>query len=316
MRRLRASETIRRMVRETTISPDNLVYPIFVQEGKEIEEEIKSMPGIFRLSADKLAKEAKEAKALGIPAVILFGIPEKKDELASESYNPNGIVQLAIKEIKNAVPDLQVITDVCICEYASHGHCGVVRGEEILNDPTLPVLAKVAVSHAKAGADMVAPSDMMDGRIGAIRKELDEKGFINTGIISYAVKYASAFYGPFRDACDSAPQFGNRRTYQMDPANRREAIREAELDIEEGADIIMVKPAMAYLDIVREVRDAFDIPVAAYNVSGEYAMLVAAAERGWIDRDRTIVELLTNIRRAGADMIFTYFAKEAAKLLG
>ncbi len=316
MRRLRISEPVRRMVRETTLSADNLVYPIFAQEGKGVADEIKSMPGIFRLSVDKLAKEAKEAKALGIPAVILFGIPDKKDDIGSEAYNTDGIVQRAIKEIKNAAPELVVITDVCICEYTSHGHCGVVRGEEILNDPTLPVLAKIAISHAKAGADMVAPSDMMDGRIGEVRKGLDEKGFSNTAIISYAVKYASAFYGPFRDACDSSPQFGDRKTYQMDPANRREAIREAELDIEEGADIIMVKPAMAYLDIVREVRDTFDIPIAAYNVSGEYAMLVAAAERGWIDRDRTIIELLTNIRRAGADLIFTYFAKEAAKLLG
>lgn len=316
MRRLRISEPVRRMVRETSITPDNLVYPIFVQTGTEIRDEIKSMPGIFRLSVDNLAKEVREVKGLGIPAIILFGIPNKKDDIGSEAYNPDGIVQQAIKEIKNAEPDLVVITDVCIDEYTTHGHCGLVRGEEILNDPTLPVMAKIAISHAKAGANIVAPSDMMDGRIGKVREELDEKGFINTGIISYAVKYASAFYGPFRDACDSSPQFGDRKTYQMDPPNAREAIREVELDIEEGADIIMVKPAMAYLDIIRQIRDNFDLPVAAYNVSGEYAMIVAAAERGWIDRDEMIMELLLNIRRAGADIIFTYFAKEAAKLLG
>jgi porphobilinogen synthase len=315
MRRLRVNETIRKMVRETTLSKDNLIFPLFIQEGEGIKDEIPSMPGIFRLSIDKLAKEAKEIRDLGIPAVILFGIPEKKDDIGSEAYNQDGVVQQAIKEIKNAAPELVVITDVCICEYTSHGHCGMIKGNEIVNDLTLPILSKTAISHAKAGADMVAPSDMMDGRVGAIRAELDEKGFINTGIISYAVKYASAFYGPFRDACDSAPQFGDRKSYQMDPANSREAIREAELDIEEGADIIMVKPAMAYLDIVREIRDNFDIPLAAYNVSGEYSMLVAAAEKGWIDRDRTILELLTNIKRAGADLIFTYFAKEAAKLL-
>ena len=253
MRRLRISEPVRRMVRETTLSVDNLVYPIFAQEGKGIADEIKSMPGIFRLSVDKLAREAREVNKLGIPAVILFGIPEKKDNIGSEAYNQDGVIQQAIKEIKNAAPELVVITDVCICEYTSHGHCGLIKGEEILNDSTLPILAKTAVSHAKAGADMVAPSDMMDGRIGEVRKGLDEKGFSNTAIISYAVKYASAFYGPFRDACGSSPQFGDRKTYQMDPANRREAIREAELDIEEGADIIMVKPAMAYLDIVREI---------------------------------------------------------------
>lgn len=316
MRRLRINEQVRRMVRETTLSPNNLVYPIFTQSGTGIKDEIVSMPGIFRLSVDNLAKEAKEAKRLCLPAVILFGIPDKKDDIGSEAYNPDGIVQQAIKEIKNAEPDLVIITDVCLDEYTTHGHCGLVREEEILNDPTLPAMAKIAISHARSGADMVAPSDMMDGRIGVVRKELDEKGFTNTGIISYAVKYASAFYGPFRDACDCAPKFGDRRTYQMDPANAREAIREAELDIEEGADIIMIKPAMAYLDIVRQVRDAFDVPVAAYNVSGEYAMLVAAAERGWIDRDKTMMELLLNIRRAGADLIFTYFAKEAAKLLG
>jgi len=315
MRRLRKNENLRRMVRETSLSVDNLIYPLFVTYGKSVKDEIGSMPGSYRFSIDTLSKEIKEVKSLGIPAVILFGIPEKKDDVGSEAYNPNGIVQRAIKEIKSAVPDLLVITDVCIDEYTSHGHCGVVKGNEILNDPTLKLLSKMAVTHAKAGADMVAPSDMMDGRVGAIRKALDEKDFTDIPIMSYSAKYASAFYGPFRDACDSSPKFGDRKSYQMDPGNSDEAIREVALDIEEGADIIMVKPAMAFLDIVRRVKDEFNVPVAAYNVSGEYSMVKAASEKGWIDGEKLMMEILLNIKRAGADMILTYFAKEAAKIL-
>ncbi|OGW01330.1 MAG: delta-aminolevulinic acid dehydratase [Nitrospinae bacterium RIFCSPLOWO2_01_FULL_39_10] len=315
MRRLRKNENLRRMVRETTLSVDNLIYPLFVTYGKGVKDEIGSMPGSYRFSIDTLSKEIKEVKSLGIPAVILFGIPEKKDDVGSEAYNPNGIVQRAIKEIKSAVTDLIVITDVCIDEYTSHGHCGVVKGNEILNDPTLKLLSKMAVTHAKAGADMVAPSDMMDGRVGAIRKALDEKGWTDIPIMSYSAKYASAFYGPFRDACDSSPKFGDRKSYQMDPGNSDEAIREVALDIEEGADIIMVKPAMAFLDIVRRVKDEFNVPVAAYNVSGEYSMVKAASEKGWIDGEKLMMEILLNIKRAGADMILTYFAKEAAKIL-
>lgn len=315
MRRLRRNENLRRMVRETSLSPDNLIYPLFVKFGKGVKEEINSMPGNYHLSVDILSKECKEIKNLGIPAVILFGIPEKKDDAGSEAYNPNGIVQRAIKEIKSAIPDLIVITDVCIDEYTSHGHCGVVRGNEILNDPTLELLSKMALTHVKAGADMVAPSDMMDGRVGAIRKTLDEKGFTDIPIMSYAAKYASAFYGPFREACDSSPKFGDRKSYQMDNGNSNEALREVALDIEEGADIIMVKPAMAYLDIVRRVKDEFNIPVAAYNVSGEYSMVKAAAEKGWVDGEKIMMEILFNIKRAGADMILTYFAKDAAKIL-
>jgi porphobilinogen synthase len=315
MRRLRKNENLRRMVRETTLSVDNLIYPLFVTFGKGVKYEIGSMPGNYRFSIDMLSKEVKEVKSLGIPAVILFGIPEKKDDVGSEAYNPNGIVQRAIKEIKSAVPDLLVITDVCIDEYTSHGHCGIVKGNEILNDPTLKLLSKMAVTHAKAGADMVAPSDMMDGRVGAIRKALDEKGFTDIPIMSYSAKYASAFYGPFRDACDSSPKFGDRKSYQMDPGNSNEAIREVALDIEEGADIIMVKPAMAFLDIVRRVKDKFNVPVAAYNVSGEYSMVKAASEKGWIDGEKVMMEILLNIKRAGADMILTYFAKDAARVL-
>lgn len=315
MRRLRRNENLRKMVRETSLSPDNLIYPLFVKFGKGVKEEINSMPGNYHLSVDILSKECKEIKNLGIPAVILFGIPEKKDDTGSEAYNPNGIVQRAIKEIKSAIPDLIVITDVCIDEYTSHGHCGVVRGNEILNDPTLELLSKMALTHVKAGADMVAPSDMMDGRVGAIRKTLDEKGFTDIPIMSYAAKYASAFYGPFREACDSSPKFGDRKSYQMDNGNSNEALREVALDIEEGADIIMVKPAMAYLDIVRRVKDEFNIPVAAYNVSGEYSMVKAAAEKGWVDGEKIMMEILLNIKRAGADMILTYFAKDAAKIL-
>lgn len=315
MRRLRRNENLRRMVRETSLSLDNLIYPLFVKFGKGVKEEINSMPGNYHLSVDILSKECKEIKNLGIPAVILFGIPEKKDDAGSEAYNPNGIVQRAIKEIKSAIPDLIVITDVCIDEYTSHGHCGVVRGNEILNDPTLELLSKMALTHVKAGADMVAPSDMMDGRVGAIRKTLDEKGFTDIPIMSYAAKYASAFYGPFREACDSSPKFGDRKSYQMDNGNSNEALREVALDIEEGADIIMVKPAMAYLDIVRRVKDEFNIPVAAYNVSGEYSMVKAAAEKGWVEGEKIMMEILFNIKRAGADMILTYFAKDAAKIL-
>jgi porphobilinogen synthase len=315
MRRLRQNESLRRMVRETSLSVDNLIYPLFVTFGKDVKDEIGAMPGMARFSIDMLSKEVKEIKNLGIPAVILFGIPEEKDDVGSEAYNPNGIVQRAVKEIKSAAPDLIVITDVCIDEYTTHGHCGVVRGNEVLNDPTLELLSKMALTHARAGADMVAPSDMMDGRVGAIRKILDEKGFSDIPIMSYSAKYASAFYGPFREACDSSPKFGDRKSYQMDAGNSDEALREVALDIEEGADIIMVKPAMAYLDIVRRVRDEFNIPVAAYNVSGEYSMVKAAAEKGWIDEEKIMMEILTNIKRAGADMILTYFAKEAAKIL-
>lgn len=313
---MRASEGLRRMVRETRLSPDNLISPIFVNFGKGVKDGIASMPGIFRLSVDKLAAEAKEIASLGVPAVILFGIPETKDETGSSGCAPDGVVQNAIKEIKNAVPDLVVITDVCIDEYTTHGHCGVVSPSgKVLNDPTLELLGLMALSHAEAGADMVAPSDMMDGRVAIIRRSLDARGFSELPIMSYAAKYASGFYGPFRDACDSAPKFGDRSTYQMDPANSREGMREVILDIQEGADIIMVKPALAYLDIISQVRATFQMPVAAYSVSGEYAMIMAAAEKGWIDGPRVMMETLLSIKRAGADMILTYYAKEAAKIL-
>lgn len=314
-RRLRETEALRRMVRETRLSVDNLIYPMFVIHGKGKKEEIRSMPGIFRLSIDMLAKEAQEVASLGIPAIILFGIPDKKDEIGSEAYNPKGVVQEAIRAIKDKVSSLTIITDVCIDEYASHGHCGVVKEGKILNDPTLELLSRMAISHAEAGADMVAPSDMMDGRVGAIREALDGKGFQHIPIMSYAAKYASLFYGPFREAADSAPKFGDRRSYQMDPANAREAVREAALDIEEGADIIMVKPALAYLDIIYRIRNEFNYPVAAYNVSGEYSMIKAAAASGWLDGERTMMEVLISIRRAGADLILTYFAKDAARIL-
>lgn len=314
-RRLRANETVRRMVRETSVSVDDLVYPVFVTYGKGVRKEIASMPGCFQESVDKIVENAKETASLGIPAMILFGIPEHKDEHGSGAYDPNGVVQNAIKAIKDAVPELYVITDVCLCEYTSHGHCGVIKNNEVLNDPTLDLLAKEAVSHAKAGADMVAPSDMMDGRVEAIRDLLDEKGFPNIPIMSYAAKYASAFYGPFRDAAESTPQFGDRRSYQMDPPNRREALKEVALDIDEGADIVMVKPALSYLDIISDVKRAFDLPVAAYNVSGEYSLVKAAAKLGWVDHDRVMMEILTSIKRAGADIILTYHAKEAAKIL-
>ncbi len=314
-RRLRANETIRRMVRETTLSPDNFIYPMFVTHGKGVRKEISSMPGNYQQSIENLVKDCEEVHGLGIPAVILFGIPEHKDELGTEAYSDDGIVQHAIKAIKNKLPELMVITDVCMCEYTSHGHCGVIKNGNVQNDATLELLAREALSHAKAGADMVAPSDMMDGRVGAIREALDDSGFENTPIMAYAAKYASGFYGPFREAAESTPQFGDRRSYQMDPANGREALREVELDIEEGADIVMVKPALSYLDIISRVKQEFDLPVVAYNVSGEFSMVKAAAKLGWIDGDRVMMEVLTSIKRAGADMILTYHAKEAAKLL-
>jgi porphobilinogen synthase len=314
-RRLRKNKSIRRMVRETSLSPDDLIYPLFVTYGKNTRKAIKSMPGCFQESVDRVIKHAKEIYSLGIPAVILFGIPEYKDKKGSGAYDPKGPVQKAIKAIKNKVPELFVITDVCLCEYTSHGHCGLIEKNDVKNDPTLELLAKEAVSHAKAGADMVAPSDMMDGRVEAIRIALDDKGFTDTPIMSYAAKYASAFYGPFREAAESTPEFGDRRTYQMDPANRREAMKEIALDIEEGADIIMVKPALSYLDIISDARDYFEVPVAAYNVSGEYSLVKAAGKLGWIDEKLIIMEILTSIKRAGADIILTYFAKDAAKLL-
>mgnify|MGYP001562023699 FL=1 len=315
LRRLRQSENLRRLVRETTLSPDDFIYPLFVVHGKGIKKEIPSMPGNYQQSIDNIVKDAKESYSLGIPAVILFGIPEHKDELASEAYAKKGIIQQAIKAIKDKVPELIIITDVCLCEYTSHGHCGVIKKGKILNDPTLQLLAKEAVSHAKAGADIVAPSDMMDGRVSAIRNALDKEGFADTPIMSYAAKYASSFYGPFRDAAESTPKFGDRRTYQMDPANAREAIREVALDIEEGADIVMVKPALSYLDIIYRVKNEFNLPVAAYNVSGEFSIIKAGAKLGWIDEKRMMMEVLTSIKRAGADLILTYFAKEAAKIL-
>ena len=315
-RRLRKNEIIRKMIRETTLSVDDLILPLFITFGKGRKIAIKSMPGHYQLSVDNLAKEVKEIKSLGIPAVILFGIPEHKDEVGSEAYNPKGVVQHAIKTIKDKAPELIVITDVCMCEYTSHGHCGMIKGGDVDNDATLELLAKEALSHAKAGADMVAPSDMMDGRVGAIRKILDENNFSNIPIMSYAAKYASAFYGPFREAAESTPQFGDRRSYQMDPANSNEALREVRLDIEEGADIVMVKPALPYLDIIRRIKDEFKYPVAAYNVSGEFSMIKAANQLGWMDGERAMMESLIAIKRAGADLILTYFAKEAAKILG
>lgn len=315
-RRLRSNSVIRKMVRETSVSRDDLIYPLFVTFGKGVKKEISSMPDCYQESPDQLVINAKEVYSLGIPSVILFGIPEFKDELGTGAYAEDGIVQQAIKTIKDAVPELYVITDVCLCEYTSHGHCGVIENGEVDNDKTLRLLAREAVSHAKAGADMVAPSDMMDGRVAAIRKALDEEGFTGTPIMAYAAKYASAFYGPFREAAESTPKFGDRRSYQMDPANRREALKEVALDIAEGADIVMVKPALSYLDVVSDVRNNFNIPVAAYNVSGEYSLVKAASQMGWIDEERAMMEILTSIRRAGADLILTYFAKEAAKLIG
>jgi len=315
-RRLRRTENMRRLIRETTLTLDDLVYPMFVVPGRKIKKEISSMVGNYHYSVDMLTDECKRIRDMGIPAVILFGIPERKDEVASEAYSEKGIVQRALRALKQEVPGLALITDVCLCEYTSHGHCGIVKDGEVLNDESLETIAATAVSHARAGADMVAPSDMMDGRVGAIREALDEDDFEHIPIMSYAAKYASAFYGPFREAAESAPQFGDRRGYQMDPANSDEAIREVTLDVQEGADIIMVKPALPYLDIVRRVREEFDLPVAAYNVSGEFAMIKAAAQKGWIDGERAMMECLISIKRAGADIILTYFAPEVAKLLG
>jgi len=314
-RRMRQNKTLRAMIRETRLSADQLIYPLFIMPGKGKREAIPSMPGIDRISVDQLKKEAQECMKLGINSLLLFGLPEKKDAMGSGAHAQDGIVQRAIRELKNAVPEMNVITDVCLCEYTDHGHCGCLIGNEVDNDTTLELLAKTALSHAQAGADMVAPSDMMDGRVSEIRAALDENDFHMIPIMSYAVKYASAFYGPFRDAADCAPQFGDRRSYQMDPANTREAMREATLDVEEGADILMVKPAVPYLDIISRLHDEFDLPVAAYHVSGEYAMIKAAAEKGWIDGDKIMAETLLSIRRAGADIIITYGAKDMARML-
>jgi len=314
-RRMRVNETMRRMVRETSLFPDDFVYPLFVTHGKNVKKEIASMPGNFQQSVDNIVADAKETFSLGIPAVLLFGIPKVKDSRGSEAYADGGIVQQAVRAIKDAVPDLLVVTDVCLCEYTDHGHCGIVEDGEILNDPTVDLLCREALSHAKAGADIVAPSDMMDGRVGAIRETLDDAGYSGTPIMSYAVKYASAFYGPFREAAESTPAYGDRRSHQMDPANAREAIREAELDIDEGADIIMIKPALPYLDIIYRLRENTDLPIAAYNVSGEFSMIKAAEQLGWMDGQRAMMESLMGIKRAGADIIITYFAKEAAAVL-
>lgn len=314
-RRLRSNSAIRDMVRETTLKSKDFIYPIFVVEGENIKNEISSLDGVFHFSIDRLNEVIKEVQEANIAGVLLFGIPENKDECGSEAYNDNGIVQQAIREIKKIDKELLVITDVCMCEYTSHGHCGIIHGEDVDNDETLEYLCKISVSHAKAGADIIAPSDMMDGRIGFIRNALDENGFKNISIMSYSAKYCSAFYGPFREAANSAPQFGNRKTYQMDPANRMEALRETEMDIEEGADIVMVKPALSYLDIIRDCKENFNMPLAAYNVSGEYAMVKAAGKLGLIDEERVMMEILTSIKRAGADIIITYHALEAAKVL-
>jgi porphobilinogen synthase len=302
-------------VRETRLSTDGLILPFFVVHGREVRREIGAMPGVFQLSVDELTRDVKEAAALGIPAVLLFGLPASKDAMGSEAYDSDGIVQRAVRAIKNSVSDLLVITDVCLCEYTSHGHCGVVERGRVMNDPTLELLARTAVSHAEAGADVVAPSDMMDGRVAAIREALDEAGREETAILAYAAKYASGFYGPFREAADSAPQFGDRRAYQMDPANVEEALREVALDLDEGADLVMVKPALAYLDVLWRVKAEFGVPVAAYHVSGEYAMVKAAARLGWLEEERVMLEILTGIKRAGADLIVTYYAREAARAL-
>jgi len=314
-RRLRRRESVRALMREARLAPENLVLPLFACPGEGVRKEVSSMPGVFNFSTDEVAREAARAFDAGVPAVILFGLPESKDETASGAYAAGGVVQEAIRAVRRAVPEMAVIADTCLCEYTSHGHCGVVRAGEVLNDESLELLARTAVSQAEAGADIVAPSAMMDGQVGAIREALDDAGFEHVAVMAYAVKYASAFYGPFREAANSAPSFGDRRAYQMDPANAREAMREAELDVMEGADFLMVKPAVAYLDIVRAVRERFDLPLAAYHVSGEYAMIKAAARLGWIDERRAMLETLTSIRRAGADVILTYYATEAAKLL-
>jgi porphobilinogen synthase len=314
-RRLRRTENLRRLIRETRLSVDQLIYPLFAMPGSDVKIPVQSMPGIFQLSVDRLMEEVRTVVELKIPGVLLFGLPEKKDERGSQSYAEDGPVQLAVRRIKDSYPELTVITDVCLCEYTSHGHCGLLEGDEVHNDSTLEVLARVALSHAKAGADLIAPSDMMDGRVAVIRETLDENGFDKTGILAYSAKYCSGFYGPFREAADSTPQFGDRRAYQMDACNSDEALREVSLDIEEGADIVMVKPALAYLDIIRRVKEEFDRPLAAYSVSGEYAMIKAAAANGWIDETRIMMEVLTSIVRAGADFILTYFALDAARVL-
>ncbi len=314
-RRLRSNENLRRLVRETYLSVDDLIYPMFVVHAENTANEIASMPGCYQYSVDKLVIAAKELASLGIPATILFGIPKTKNPQGSEAYAEDGIIQQAVRAIKDAVPDLLVITDVCLCEYTDHGHCGIIENGKVLNDPTLDLLVKESLSHAHAGADVIAPSDMMDGRVGAIRDALDEEGYEHIPIMAYSAKYASAFYGPFREAAESAPQFGDRRSYQMDPANAEEALREVTLDIEEGADIVMVKPALSYLDVIHQVKTEFQMPVAAYNVSGEYAMVKAAAQNGWIDEKQVALELLTSIKRAGADMILTYFAKSVVEWL-
>jgi porphobilinogen synthase len=333
LRRLRRTEALRSLVRETHLTPESLVYPMFICPGSGVRKEVRSMPGVFNLSVDEAVKEASEVHSLGVPAIILFGLPEKKDEVATGAWAEDGIVQRAARAIKGEVRDLLIMGDVCLCEYMSHGHCGIVKAGaqslgaaaaappaaleyEIVNDESLELLARTSVSLTRAGVDIIAPSDMMDGRVGAIRKALDNAGYLNTPILSYAAKFASGFYGPFREAADSAPQFGDRRSYQMDPANLREALREIELDVEEGADMIMVKPAMPYLDVIAAARQRFDLPLAAYQVSGEYAMIEAAARNGWIDHDRVMMESLLSIRRAGASIILTYYAKQAAKLLG
>ncbi len=314
-RRLRESPLLRSMVRETSLRIDDFVYPLFAVHGRGVREPIGSMPGQYRLSIDELLKECKDAASMGIPAVLLFGLPRDKDPRGTEAYAEDGIIQQAVRAVKDTIPDLLVITDVCLCEYTSHGHCGVVEDGRIKNDPTLELIARTAISHAEAGADLIAPSDMMDGRVAAIREGLDESGFPETPIMAYSAKYASAFYGPFREAADSTPQFGDRRSYQMDPANVMEAMREVALDVDEGADIVMVKPALPYLDVIARVKGEFGLPVAAYSVSGEYAMLKAAGQLGWLDEDRAVLEALTGIRRAGADIIITYFAKDAARLI-
>lgn len=314
-RRLRRNAAIRDLVRETSLAVDDLIYPLFVRHGEGTKSEVPAMPGNYQFSPDRLVEEVGQAAEEGVRSVILFGIPERKDDVGSEAWDDEAAVQSAVRALKRSLPDVLVMTDVCLCEYTSHGHCGVVRDEEVLNDPTLELLARTAVSHARAGADIVAPSDMMDGRVGAIREALDEAGHSAVSILAYSVKYASAFFGPFRLAAESTPQFGDRRTYQMDPGNSDEALVEVGQDLEQGADMVMVKPALGYLDVIRRVKETYSVPLAAYNVSGEYSMLVAAAEKGWIERERAVLEVLTSIRRAGADMILSYHAREAARLL-
>jgi porphobilinogen synthase len=315
LRRLRMTPAIRGMVRETELAKNDFIYPLFVVPGSNVKNEISSMPGVFQMSVDQIVRECAEVHTLGIPAVIFFGIPEHKDPVGSAAYDENGVVQQALRAVKREVPDLCLITDVCLCEYTSHGHCGIVRGTDIVNDESVEILVRESLSHARAGADIIAPSDMFDGRVGAIRKRLDAEGFVNIPIMSYAAKYASGFYGPFREAAESTPTFGDRRSHQMDPANGAEALREVALDIQEGADIVMVKPALSYLDVIRRVKDTFGMPTAAYNVSGEYSMVKAASRMGWVDEQRVMIEVLTSIKRAGADLILTYFAKDAARYL-